>query len=500
MRVTVSSEALPQLNADALIVILRDGDVHPASTGQVDVALDGQLTHLLSAGELSVKPGRSHVLFSPRGLNVPVLLAIGGGDPAKLDPAAAVRIAGAALKRLADRRRNRIVLCVDGLAVDGLADKPGDAATLTAAIAAAMNAGYGQDTFKSEKNFHPCDELVLWSADPLEESVVRRGEALGRAQLLARELVNLPPNYLYPEAFATRAVEVCGNRKIELEIWDEARLIDERCGALLAVAAGSERPPRLLIMRYAGTAAASGAAPTILVGKGVTFDSGGYSIKPTDGMLSMKCDMAGAATVLAAMQAAADLELPEPLIGIVGLVENLISGSAFKLGDVLTARSGTTIEVHNTDAEGRLVLADALNVALDMQPGRIIDLATLTGACVVALGTDIAGVMGNDPELQSSVQAAAVRAGELVWPLPMLPLFDEQIQGQVADIKNVGDGRWGGAITAAKFLQRFVGDTPWLHIDIAGPAFADKPKPHQDGGGTGCMLRTLIEFIAPTGN
>jgi leucyl aminopeptidase len=167
-----------------------------------------------------------------------------------------------------------------------------------------------------------------------------------------------------------------------------------------------------------------------------------------------------------------------------------------RLGDVLKSRAGTTIEVQNTDAEGRLVLADVLNVALDQKPQCIIDLATLTGACVVALGTDIAGLMTNNPELQQAFQNAAQQAGEYVWPLPMYRFFDDQINGQIADIKNVGDGRWGGAITAAKFLERFVGDTPWLHIDIAGPAFADKPKSHHDAGGTGTMVRSLIEFLA----
>ena len=298
-----------------------------------------------------------------------------------------------------------------------------------------------------------------------------------------------------PDRFARQAVTACTELGIEIEVWDEMRLRKERCDSLLGVAAGSSAPPRLLIMRYAGKRQE---APVALVGKGVTFDSGGLSIKPTDGMLTMKCDMAGAATVLGTLCAAARLGLERPMVGLVGLVENMISGNAFKLGDVLTARSGTTIEIHNTDAEGRLVLADVLNVALEHKPSAIIDLATLTGACVVALGVDIAGLMTNAPELQSEFQAAADRAGELVWPLPMHAFFNEQINSQVADIKNVGDGRWGGAITAAKFLERFVAQTPWLHIDIAGPAFADKPKPYQDAGATAAMLKSLVEYLGRT--
>jgi leucyl aminopeptidase len=230
-----------------------------------------------------------------------------------------------------------------------------------------------------------------------------------------------------------------------------------------------------------------------LVGKGVTFDSGGLSIKTSDGMKTMKCDMAGAATVLGAMQAIARLKLPVNVIGLCGLVENMLSGSSYKLGDVLRARSGKTIEVLNTDAEGRLVLADVLDVALQHQPAKIIDLATLTGACVVALGNDVAGLMTNDEAWAGAVKAAAAACGESVWQLPMFPEYGEQIRSEVADIKNVGDGRWGGAITAAKFLEEFVGGKPWVHLDIAGPAFLESSKNWIDAGASGFGVRTLVE-------
>jgi leucyl aminopeptidase len=258
------------------------------------------------------------------------------------------------------------------------------------------------------------------------------------------------------------------------------------------VARGSARPPRLVILRYRGAAAD---APTLaIVGKGVTFDSGGLSLKPTDGMLAMKCDMAGAATMLGAMQAIARLKLPINVIGLAGLVENMTGPAAYKLGDVLTARNGRTIEVHNTDAEGRLVLADVLCVAVETGAAKIIDLATLTGACVVALGTETVGVMTNDQPWCDAVLDAARHTGEPAWQLPMFPdVYDELIKSEVADIKNVGDGRWGGAIAAAKFLEQFVDGKPWTHVDIAGPAFFEKPKPWLDGGATGCMVRTLVE-------
>jgi len=277
-----------------------------------------------------------------------------------------------------------------------------------------------------------------------------------------------------------------------IEVWDRARLTAERCGSLLAVGRGSDREERLVILKYSGGPASS--PPLALVGKGVTFDSGGLSIKPTDGMKTMKCDMAGAATVLGAMQAIAKLKLPINVIGLCGLVENMLGGSAFKLGDVLHARSGKTIEVLNTDAEGRLVLADVLDVALQHQPAKIIDLATLTGACVVALGNDVAGLMTNNQAWADRVKAAADAAGEALWQLPMFAEYGEQIRSEVADIKNVGEGRWGGAITAAKFLEEFVAGKPWVHLDIAGPAFLESSKPYLDAGASGWGVRTLVEI------
>ena len=228
-------------------------------------------------------------------------------------------------------------------------------------------------------------------------------------------------------------------------------------------------------------------APTLaIVGKGVTFDSGGLSLKTPDGMLTMKCDMAGAATMFGAMRAIAMLKLPVNVIGFAGLVENMTGPSAMKLGDVLTARNGRTIEVHNTDAEGRLVLADVLSVAVDQGVAKIVDLATLTGSCVVALGTEVAGIMTNDQTWCDAVATAARKCGEPVWQMPMYPeIYDDLVKSEVADIKNVGDGRWGGSITAAKFLENFVSGKPWTHIDIAGPAFRDKPKPWAEAGASG---------------
>ncbi len=469
-----------RMDVDALVVVAGEGGKLVGAGQEVDAASGGSIQRLLANGEISTKVGKSTLLYHLPGVAAKCVVVAGGGDGGNEKPGVVSRIAGSAAKRLSDRKRATVAFSIGCQDTD----------VLVSAIAAAINGASGQDLFRSEKNINPFGELLWLDQNPV---ALRIGSAVGNSMLLARELVNLPPNYIYPETFARRAAEVALSSGLELEIWDELRLRRERCDSLLSVAAGSTRPPRLVVLRYRGK---KQSRPLAIVGKGVTFDSGGLSIKPTESMVTMKCDMAGAATVLATMQAVATLELDNPVIGLVGLVENMLGGGAYKLGDVLTARSGKTIEVLNTDAEGRLVLADVLDVACQDQPAAIIDLATLTGACVVALGTDVAGAMTNNEELQNRVLGAAKACGELVWPLPMFAHFDEQIQSQVADIKNIGDGRWGGAITAAKFLEQFVGNTPWVHLDIAGPAFNDKPKSHQDAGGTGCLVNTLVKLIS----
>jgi leucyl aminopeptidase len=273
-------------------------------------------------------------------------------------------------------------------------------------------------------------------------------------------------------------------------------------GGLAGVAAGSARPPRFVVLEYEGTPNRS--APRLaIVGKGITFDSGGLSLKTSEQMEHMKGDMAGAATMLAAMNAIAQLRLPVRVLGLAALAENMPGPAAMKLGDVLTARNGKTMEILNTDAEGRLVLSDALCYAVDQGASHIVDLATLTGSCVIALGAKVAGLMTNNAAWGDRVKAAAARVGERIWELPMFDDYAEQIQSGVADIKNIG-GKYGGAITAAKFLENFVASVPWVHLDIAGPAWADKESATQDAGGTGVLVRTLVELSAnyagsPTG-
>ncbi|HJZ58457.1 MAG TPA: leucyl aminopeptidase [Gemmataceae bacterium] len=338
------------------------------------------------------------------------------------------------------------------------------------------------------------DRLILTGIPA--ETDLNRVWAEARALWLARELVNTPPCDLYPETFASRATEVGQSAGFEVEIWDEGKLAAERMGALLGVAQGSARPPRLIVLRYT----ANPGGPTLgLVGKGVTFDSGGLSLKTTEQMVDMKCDMAGAACVLAGVAAVAELKLRVNLLGVLAVVENMPGGRAFKLGDVLTARNGKTIEILNTDAEGRLILADALSYAADQKVNHLVDFATLTGACMIALGPHVTGLMTNNDPWGERVLAAIGRAGERAWKLPLDASYDEMIRSKVADMRNTGGSRYGGAITAAKLLQQFVADVPWAHLDIAGPSWAEAETPALDPGGTGCMVRSIVELATHYG-
>ena len=323
------------------------------------------------------------------------------------------------------------------------------------------------------------------------EKSLRRGEIVGHAVNLARDLVNTPPAEKSPRHLADRVALVAGDAGLSVDIWDEARIRHERFGGLLGVAAGSDEPPRFVVLDYRR----GGEAPTFsLVGKGVTFDSGGLSLKPSASMEDMKSDMTGAAVVVATMQAAARLAIPVNVTGYLALTENMTGGKAMKLGDVLTMRNGKTVEVMNTDAEGRLILADALSYAVEHKPHRVLDLATLTGACMVALGPKVAGLFSNDDAFRHDLIAACRQSGERVWGLPLDDDYKEQLKSHVADLKNVG-GKWGGAITAAKFLEQFVSSTPWVHLDIAGPSWSDSENATRDIGGTGCFVRTLVAYL-----
>lgn len=479
MQFNGSKTRVGEAAADAVVVGVYEDAPLAGAAADVDAALGGAIRALIERKEFTGRSYELAPLLVPMGLAKQVLV-IGLGKTEAFGAGAAFRCAATAARQLAAKPRAQVGFFLD----EGWPEE-----WTEAAVAGVVTGCHGQDLYRAEKSRHPFG-TVAWSGGTKE--AIARGVAIGEAVDLTRQLVNEPADEIYPETFAARAADITQHCALEAEIWDADRLANENCNALLAVAKGSSRPARLVILRYRG---AGKDAPTLgIVGKGVTFDSGGLSLKPTDGMLTMKCDMAGAATMVGAMQAIATLKLPVNVIGLAGLVENMTGPAAMKLGDVLKARNGRTIEVHNTDAEGRLVLADVLSVAVDLGATKIVDLATLTGACIVALGIEVAGAMTNNQPWCDTVLAAASRAGEPLWQLPMhKEIYDELIKSEVADIKNVGEGRWGGAITAAKFLEQFVGNTPWTHLDIAGPAFRDKAKPWCDAGASGQFVRTLVE-------
>jgi leucyl aminopeptidase len=483
-----------ETQADWLIVGLWEDAPLAGAAARLDEQLGQVLGRLRESGDLTGKANELTPLLELQKLAAHRLMVVGLGKRQEADRAALLGASAAAARAVTTKAVERLAL----LLPEPFADLGWEDVALAAGLGLCQGSeGPGLRQSKPGR-FAPASIVLVAPPDAPADEVRRgaeRAQVEGRAVSLARELVNTPPCDLYPESFAGRAQEVATAARIECVVLDERHLEAERMGALLAVARGSALPPRLVVLRYR-----RGKGGTLgLVGKGVTFDSGGLSLKTNEQMVDMKCDMAGAAAVLAAFQAVAGLGLPVNLLGVLPLVENLPGGRAMKLGDVLRARNGKTIEVLNTDAEGRLILADALAYAVDQKVNHLVDLATLTGACMVALGTDVAGLMSNDPAWAARLQEAARRAGEKVWPLPMFPHYAELMKSKVADLKNASGTRYGGAITAAKFLEEFVAGTPWVHLDIAGPAWADNESPTRDAGGTGCLVATLVELAKAYG-
>ncbi len=494
MELKTSFAPLAEVSADWLVVGVWKDKSLPAPLSQLDEKLGGLLSRLVEAKDVSGKPNETTALYQCDGIVAKRLLVVGLGEESKASVRGITSAASAALRAITEKEISDVAVAI-----------PSPVGDLNwSSIATSLAFGASQGTVgpwirqsKPERYSRNTITFVAPTDTPQDEiqKAVEAGSHIAAGAALTRELVNLPPCDLYPETFAEEAKEVAAGLSLECEIWDEAKLRDENMGALLGVAQGSERPPRLVILRYKG-----GAGKTLgFVGKGVTFDSGGLSLKPSDGMLDMKCDMAGAATVLGAIQVIATRKLPVNVIGVMPLVENMPSGKALKLGDVLHARNSKTIEIHNTDAEGRLILADALAYTVEQKVDHLVDLATLTGACMVALGTEVVGLMSNNEEWSHEVKGAADEVGEYVWPLPMFPLYGEMIKSSVADIKNTGGVRWAGAITAAKLLEEFVGETPWVHLDIAGPSFADSENATRAAGATGVMVRTLVRLAEKYG-
>jgi len=487
MECRIESTDWTAVATDWLVVPFSEDGESSGSMTRLDEALGGQLARLRETGDLTGKIAETLAIRDVPAIAAARLLLVGVGKSQDLTSADYDRAMMTAARQISDKSDRNVAVA--------LPENSGKLSAQDCAqiAAAAFQIGcVGQDLYRNPPSRHQFQTLTMLSGDGTQvEASLRKGGILGEAVNLTRELVNRPAGEIYPESFAQRAGELASEYGLSFDVLDESRLQSEKMGSLLAVAQGSERPPRVAVLEYLK---GGETAPTLaLVGKGVTFDSGGLSIKTNEGMKTMKSDMAGAATVLGAMVAIARLELPVNVVGYMGLVENMVSGRSYKLGDVLTARNGVTIEVLNTDAEGRLVLADVLSYAVDRGADRLVDLATLTGACVVALGEDVTGTFANDQSWSDEVLASAAASAEDAWPLPMFDHFADLLKSDVADVKNVG-GRWGGAITAAKFLEKFVSGKPWVHLDIAGPSFASSNKPTREGGATGCMVRTLVEL------
>ena len=480
MKIVATNQSVHEIQAEACVIGAFSDIADTSEISAINKATDGLITKLGETKEFSGEFGKTISIYFPHNLNTNCLTLVGLGSSTQFDQGRSFRAFATAANALSKKPRKEVAFLFDDDAPRSIVES---------AIAGIIVGCSGSDLYRTEKKQTPFEQLLVKNAST---ETLHSGQILGDSINFARHLVNEPPNEVYPFSFAERARASASEVGMEFELWDQGRMQTEDCNALLAVARGSDRLPCLCILRHQGSASVDD--PWLaLVGKGVTFDSGGLSLKSTEGMKAMKADMAGASTVVAAMQAIAQLRLPVNVMGLVGLVENMPGGRSYKLGDVIRARNGKTIEVLNTDAEGRMVLADVLSVAISQGADRIIDLATLTGACVVALGDEVAGAMTNDQDFCDTLLAAAESCGERVWQLPMFPEYAENLKSQVADIQNIGKGRSGGAITAAKFLEEFVDDVPWVHLDIAGPAFLDKPKGWIDGGGSGVMVRTLVE-------
>jgi leucyl aminopeptidase len=455
----------------------------------LDTALGGQLRAILTEERFRGKPGQTATIttLGKIGARRVILLGVGSDPESDQASARALRCAGTA-GRLAVRCSAKTM----ALAFPGITN----ASDLLQPLAEGVLLG----TYAFDRYFDKDDRVPVLLSDVqfcVKADTVSATESFKRAQntaaavINARDMVNEPAEVMTPTRMAEIATEIAQRGSMQIQVLDRDACEKEGMGLYLAVGRGSVQPPKFIHMTYKH---ATPKKRIVLVGKGVTFDSGGHSLKPSDGMLDMKTDMAGAAAVISSMQAIAAEQLQLEVHAIAACCENMLSGSAYRLGDIFRSRAGKTVEINNTDAEGRLTLADALSFGVDLKPDQIFDFATLTGAIVVALGNQTAGVMTNTEALRESFLAAASATGEPMWPMPLPPRLKEQLKSEVADMKNTGE-RWGGALTAGLFLKEFVGDTPWVHVDLAGPSRADKDYGHVSRGGSGYAVATILNYL-----
>ena len=494
MKTTISLSAPAEVESEALVAVVLDQatsndknrkpDLKVASA---DKAVQSAAADLLASGELSGKPFETNLLHKPAGLKAKRLLLVSGGSAKSFSNYDLRRIAGAAVRTLKSRGlRSFSFVTPSNLATED---------AVRAVVEGAHVGNFDPDYYRSDRKDQKIDALtVVASGDKsVLEKAAKEAEIIGESQNFTRDLVNEPSNRMTPTILADRAKKMCGEVGLKCEVYGSDKIKEMKMGAFWSVAQGSDEPPALIVMTYEPSGAP--AKPVLgLVGKGITFDTGGISIKPADGMEKMKYDMAGGATMIGAMRAIALLKPKVKVIGIVCATENMPSGKAQKPGDVQIAMSGKSIEIINTDAEGRLVLADGLHYAKQLGATHLVDAATLTGAVVVALGFNNAGIFANDDDMYSRIHNANEKAGEKMWRLPLDDEYKEQIRSSIADIMNTG-GRWGGAITAAMFLKEFAEETPWIHLDIAGTAWMEDQKPWIAKGPSGIALRSLVEFV-----
>jgi leucyl aminopeptidase len=486
--VSLSGAAASALDADLVVVPAFVGDDFADEPG-LDRASGGEVSRARDRGALTGKLYETLAVATRDGWAAPGVLLVGAGERTRLTADHLRRIATIGGLNARQRRLTRVAVVLR----PGSAVSPVDAVqAMTEGLAIASYDGATRKTSGPPAVWLERGELRVADAPAEAPRAVERGLVLGEYTNQARVLANTPGNELTPRIFADQAGRMAQAVGLPVEVLDETRIAELGMGLLLGVARGSQEPPRMVVMRHEPADAAAGVT-LALVGKGITFDTGGISIKPADNMDKMKDDMSGGAAVVAAMCAIARLGLPVRCIGVVPMSENMPGGRALKPGDVITGASGTTVEVLNTDAEGRLVLGDAVWYARQLGATHLVDVATLTGACVVALGRTTSGLFGTPASWVEDVRRASERAGDRCWPMPVFEDYREQLKSEIADMTNTG-GRAGGAITAALFIREFAGDLPWVHMDIAGTAWSEEARPYQPKGATGVAVRTLVEL------
>jgi leucyl aminopeptidase len=493
MQITLEMRPARDIETQALVTyVFEEADPIRGVAAELDQIAGGALRKLFASGELTGKSLEMTLVHYPAGLKAQRLLVVGAGKPAKWDTAELRKLAGAALRHLKSRSVKQLTFLAR--------ENDRTSAAAQGVTEGLLIADFEPDKYKTEKkNEKKIESATLAGWDAAQraevERSVERGRVISESQNFTRGLALEPSNRMTPRLLATCAEVMAREVGLACEILDERKIEQLKMGALLSVAQGSAEPPRMIVLTYTPANPRTGAPVLGLVGKAVTFDTGGISIKPADGMEKMKYDMTGGATMLGVMRAIAHLKPSVKVIAVVPATENMPGGKAQKPGDVQTAMSGKTIEVINTDAEGRLILADGIAYAKQLGCTHLVDAATLTGAIVVALSHVNVGVFGSEPAFTERLLASARAQGEKMWLMPLDDEYGEMIKSPIADIQNVSNTKGGGAITAAMFLKEFSADTPWIHLDIAGTAWLEENKPWAPKGPSGVAVRTLVDLV-----